>query len=318
MYKPKLNPNLSVVIITNNRFVLAKKCLESIINQSVLPKEIIFIENSNSSYSFSFKSLKKLMPIEVAITYKRTCEKNASYLRNCGISKSRSEITLCIDDDVILDKNYIKILQNLHEKFPKVVTFVGKILPTTETLFSTYSSQYFMQVVQNTNMAQELRLYPSSTFSIRKSLHNQQIKFNERMWYCEDVDFFLKITYAGEKIMYHPSLLSLHQFRDNVFKFFLTFYRYANYYLILEKKFPKEFAYHDFFPNRKAHFLFLPLFTSYKIIKSSHAFSKAKNLPASFIIPGIICQTATFLGIYFSREGQEKLKQNFSNTLHLT
>ena len=95
---------VSVIIVTIGAKDYLKSCLDSLFTQVYLPSEIIVIDNS----------LKPDFIHEVNRLYPSvrtfTGSENLFYAAgmNRGIELSKSEIILCLNDDIVLDKNFIQ------------------------------------------------------------------------------------------------------------------------------------------------------------------------------------------------------------------
>ena len=102
---------ISVIIPTLNRQELLKKSIEAILNNSLLPDEILIIEQWNIEKTkeslFVFSSLLKIKNIKLVILSFQ--EKSASKARNFWVSKASGNILFFIDDDLEIDKYYIKL-----------------------------------------------------------------------------------------------------------------------------------------------------------------------------------------------------------------
>lgn len=102
---------VSVIIPTYNRVKDVDECLDSIILQRILPKEVIIVDDSDND---EIKNLvehrkDKFKEKDIVLRYIRNeKEKSLTIARNIGIENATGDTILFLDDDVILDKNYIK------------------------------------------------------------------------------------------------------------------------------------------------------------------------------------------------------------------
>lgn len=116
--KSNQNFRVSIVIPTFERLIDLEECLISIKNQSKLPFEILVIDNSNSGSAsalinkitpkFKFHSIKLYYFINPT-------GNSASEARNYGAQLSRGDIVIFLDDDVILNKNFINEILKVFE-----------------------------------------------------------------------------------------------------------------------------------------------------------------------------------------------------------
>ncbi len=103
------NPLVSVNILTYNARDLIVPCLNSVCNQSYTNMQILIIDNASSDNSLEiideYQKQETKFPIKVI-----TNQENLGFTRghNLGIQKSEGKYVLCLNQDVILDKHFIK------------------------------------------------------------------------------------------------------------------------------------------------------------------------------------------------------------------
>ena len=121
---------LSIIIPTYNRVKDLDECLDSIIIQTTLPREMIIVDDSVND---EVKNLiaKRKNEFEgkcIFLKYIRNeKEKSASVARNIGIKYAIGDIILFLDSDVILDTNYIKAILKVFEENPHAMGVQGLI-----------------------------------------------------------------------------------------------------------------------------------------------------------------------------------------------
>jgi glycosyltransferase involved in cell wall biosynthesis len=122
--------NVSIVIPTRNRPYDLKKLLNSIRVQTILPKEIIIIDDScdekTKDLVYSFKN--RFSAEGISLKYLRGGERSVAQKRNIGAFQSTEEICFFIDDDMILDRDYIKKVLEVYEKHPDALGVAGYII----------------------------------------------------------------------------------------------------------------------------------------------------------------------------------------------
>jgi len=122
--KAKSNTIVSIVIVTRGVNGYLKSCLDSIVEQTYSPVEIIVIDNSLDT-NFSQDIIQcfprvKLYPQKINIVY---CE-----ALNCGIKQSTGNFILCLNDDIILDKMFLEEALKGFLADSKIGMVSGKIL----------------------------------------------------------------------------------------------------------------------------------------------------------------------------------------------
>ena len=103
---------VSVIIPTRERIPFLQKCIDSLQLQTKKPEEIVIITHKNDEKTKNYiKNLNTNLFIRYFETDGGSCKG-----RNLGIEKSQGDILVFIEDDVILEKNYIEKLKNTFQK----------------------------------------------------------------------------------------------------------------------------------------------------------------------------------------------------------
>jgi len=127
---------ISVVIPTRNRKVLAAQCVKSLLAQSVIPDEILVIDNASSDGTASFLNAEFSKKISVI------CEgrEGVAAARNRGIEYARGDILAFIDDDSTARPDWLASIRDCLEK-TGAAGAGGPALPLWERLPPTYISR---------------------------------------------------------------------------------------------------------------------------------------------------------------------------------
>jgi len=116
--------SISVCIVTRNRKDYLKRCLDSLLNQSCRFGELIIVDNGSDDGTVPF--IKENYP------QCRLIENNGNLGqdkgRNQAIGQSKGEYVFCLDDDLILDKNYLEETMKVFPENKKAGSVQGKIL----------------------------------------------------------------------------------------------------------------------------------------------------------------------------------------------
>ena len=108
---------VSIVIPTKDRDNDLIECIQSIANQTSLPKEVIVVDDGNIIQDTSTKILDILNSKDVRFIYLKKDKPGTSRSRNLGAEKSSGDIVIILDDDVIIDEDYIEEILKVYEKF---------------------------------------------------------------------------------------------------------------------------------------------------------------------------------------------------------
>ncbi len=107
--KYKQKANISLIVTTYNRVDALELVLLSIINQKILPKEVIIADDgSDKNTSELIKKYQKIFPVNLIHSWIEDKGFRVAKSRNVAISKATSDYIVIIDGDIVLHKNFIK------------------------------------------------------------------------------------------------------------------------------------------------------------------------------------------------------------------
>jgi GT2 family glycosyltransferase len=117
----------SIVIPTYRRPQDLTNCINSILIQSCLPVEVIVVDNDPAQSArptvcqFETSCNKK----QVCLYYRPNVQNGLPAARNLGVTLAVGEIVLFLDDDIILDENYISEILKVYETNPSALGVQG-------------------------------------------------------------------------------------------------------------------------------------------------------------------------------------------------
>ncbi len=211
-----MNFKISIVIPTYNRTAELIEVFESILNQTKKPFEIVIVDDSDTDAiedvinKWENIFLNKVIQIKCI---RNTRGKSLTKARNIGIDNVSGDIALFLDDDVILEKDYIDRLTDIYSRIPSAIGVQGLITnykktPKKRLLFNKifligYFGKNDCKVLPSTNVTYPCE--PDKIISCQwMSGANQSYRcaiFDEfhydenmvRYSYKEDVDFSFRI-----------------------------------------------------------------------------------------------------------------------------
>ena len=108
--------SISIIIPTKDRIQDIARCLESILIQTILPDEVIIVDSSDTEeLKSTFNSFDNLNIGYVHIEVDKKFKGSQQIAMNVGLDNSDGDILIFLDDDVILDKNYIENIVRVFE-----------------------------------------------------------------------------------------------------------------------------------------------------------------------------------------------------------
>ena len=195
---------ISVIIPTYNRCDLLKRAINSVIKQTITPKEIIIVDNGSTDQTYQMVS--SLFP---EISYFIEKKRGVSAARNKGILESKSKWIAFLDSDdawkpTKLEKQMEYSVFN-QDKY--------RIIHTDETW---YRNKKFLNQLKKhkksggnifKNSLHLCCISPSSVV-LKKQIFDDYGLFDENLEVCEDYDMWIRIT-AKEEVGFLDSPLVL-------------------------------------------------------------------------------------------------------------
>lgn len=193
----------------------AIECINSLINQDYVDKEILLVMDKNDELYDKFLSS---LPTSVNIII--NTRPGLSEARNLGIRNAIGDIVVFIDDDAIADKYYIlNLIKNYDDK--NVVGSYGKILPKGKPNYP--AELYWIGGFTNKGFPEErceVRNGYGCNMSFRRDIFDKVGLFNtnfgrigKKLVTCEETVFSIKVldSIPGSKIVYDPSVIVHHK-----------------------------------------------------------------------------------------------------------
>lgn len=129
---------ISIIIPTYNPNILRlNRTIQGVIDQSVSNWECIII-NNNSSQPFETKIIK-----HPQLKVVQQPKQGLTYARLKGISEAKHDIIVMVDDDNVLDVNYLYHVQSIFNQYPLIGAIGGKSLPIFESAPPSYLKEFY-------------------------------------------------------------------------------------------------------------------------------------------------------------------------------
>jgi len=225
--------SVSVNILSYNGEKLIEPCLKSVFTQSYPDIEVLVIDNASKDKSievaenFAHENMK--FPIRIIGN-----KNNAGFAvgHNQGIRDSRGDYVFCLNQDVVLDKDYIKSAIELMEKDDKIGAVQGRLYkindinkPNKEIIDTTGLLMFKNRRIVNRSQGEKENGQYQKAEEVfgadgaapiyrRTALESAKIKneyFDENFFcYKEDIDLSWRMRILGWKIFYEPKAIGYH------------------------------------------------------------------------------------------------------------
>ena len=122
-------PTLSIVIPCYNEEKLVAKCLWHILNQTVLPEEVIFVDNNSTDKSIEIAEsfVDKFKDVGVDFEILEEKEKGITPTRILGFSSVTKDLIGMIDVDTLISRNWVKIAKKVFAKHKTLTSITGPL-----------------------------------------------------------------------------------------------------------------------------------------------------------------------------------------------
>ncbi len=204
---------LSIVIPVYNEEDTLKACLESISRQTVMPDEVIVVDNNSSDASISIARQYKFIKII------RENRQGISYARNTGFDYASGDIIGRIDADTILDDIWVETVKEIFKD--KSISAVSGKVGYYDGLWPKFNSiiDHFFRSGLSNKMPGNLFLYGANmAISKQAWLKIKQSVCNDE-YIHEDLDIAIHLNNLSFKVIFSTELtakISCRRFSRNI------------------------------------------------------------------------------------------------------
>jgi len=213
---------LSITICTFNRVIYLQKCLNSILEQTKGNRniEINVIDNNSTDKTREF--INTLQSTKPEINYYIEKQQGISYARNLSFAVCKGDFLAFVDDDAVINKNWLtSLLKELDKKNHNIV-YGGPIYPKFEIEPDRWiDKNYFIRKFRNgdgfLNHIQSKEGFSGGNMCISKKLFLNSDQFNTEigmnggtLGLGEEPDFFYKLIKKKSDVkLYNISNMSI-------------------------------------------------------------------------------------------------------------
>ncbi|MFX1519416.1 MAG: glycosyltransferase family 2 protein [Promethearchaeota archaeon] len=195
-------PSVSVIIITYNRCRDLERCLDSIMAQTYSNFETIIVDGGSTDCTFD---VIQQYPLKIVQEPKRG---GISAARNLGISHSKGDIVVFLDDDAIAEMDW---LENLVKPFEneKVAGVSGKVIPIKNNLFNREFAPDYDQGLD----IKETKYFVGCNMAFRKTAIVEVGLFDPKIRYGHDEnELCSRLLNVDYRLIYTPYAVAHHDY----------------------------------------------------------------------------------------------------------
>ena len=217
---------LSIIICTYNRDKNIYNVLESLA-QNDYPAdcyEIVLVNNNSTDETpLECSRFQTAFP-QVNFRYFIETSQGLSYARNRGIEESMGDILVYVDDDALVNREYLSAYADFFEKHSEIDAAGGPIIPKYEVEKPRWMSHFTEQLVTGAkDLGSNMREFPKNDYpgggnaGYRKSVFDKIGLFNvelgrkgDSLIGAEEKDIFDKMVNLGMRFYYLPKAILYH------------------------------------------------------------------------------------------------------------
>ena len=201
---------VSVIIIAYNNADTVQECLQSILYQNYMNKDVnvIYDEGSTDKTHSILQSLAKRY--EKRFNIISTQHVGRSKARNIGLKCSKGDVLFFVDADDVYNSDYLDKAISILDSDPKMggVCLTGASLVDKKGMMSGYYEVY--SGIQQNKVKSGLFI-PSWAWVYKREAVEKVGGYDEMLDQAEDKDLFLRVTSAGYSIGLVPGVNWLHR-----------------------------------------------------------------------------------------------------------
>jgi GT2 family glycosyltransferase len=202
--------SISVIIPTNGkRNVLLRKCIRSLLKQSLIPNEIVIVDNSiDKKVLLLSKEFNLITSIPIRYISERRI--GVAFARNRGIRKSTSTILAFIDDDCTASAHWIKNLLSVFERLGTSILVKGTVINGLPNNIIACAQYFNDELIFRSDFRIIGGVLTSSWLDTKNCAFSKKLILKHRLYFknhliLEDLDFSLRA-----KMLSIPIITSAH------------------------------------------------------------------------------------------------------------
>lgn len=189
-----INSLFSVIIPVHNQVSYTTSILNDIAENSVIPEQIIIIDNASTDNTKQVITyFKNFLPIRL-ISLRKNIGVNAAW--NLGMKLSNSKYVSVLNNDLVINKQFFEIISKTFEANPNCGMLVPRTYHPTEYIQKVRDETY-----SNVSRTSNLKWRNGWAFTVKKELIKDILIPKELISYCGDDYQYFKIKKLGYDIL---------------------------------------------------------------------------------------------------------------------
>ena len=231
--------SISILVVTKNRSVLLKKCLQSLEAQKQKPWEVVVIDNGSADDT---KKIVDSYLCTLNLRYYYTKVFGYPKVYNYGLLRCRGKWVIFFDDDCIAVPSWFSaILRVIHKHPGAVIQGRTESIPSGNIYAQIMGDHYKNWLRANMVGTKRLLTFDNKNLCVPRWVIERYGTFNETLIHgSEDIELGIRYARHGVSIMYEPSIIAYHHEQDTLAGFISQHIRIARSEALLDRRLKKH------------------------------------------------------------------------------
>jgi GT2 family glycosyltransferase len=204
-------------IATVSRPLALARCLDAILAGSVLPEEIIVVDQGGDIATVNV--ITERLTAFPGLRHIRQPRTGLSAARNHVVRLARSPVVAVTDDDCVPDREWLAAISRAFDASPRPDAVSGRVLALPETGANTYAISLRTSTVTADFVRAAIPWHAGTgaNFAVRRDLILRIGGYDERFGVgssgqaAEDVELLVRLLRSGARIRYTPDAVVFHE-----------------------------------------------------------------------------------------------------------
>ncbi|MFA5319740.1 MAG: glycosyltransferase [Candidatus Omnitrophota bacterium] len=223
------------VPLYNNSDTIAY-CLDSLLNQSLKPAEILVVDDASSD---SGPEIAARYPVKLI---RHGNNLGLASVRNTALKNINADLVASVDADCVVDTGWLEILSRSLLSSPRAAGAGGRLMEAqAASVFDLWRATHMRQSWEE-DESEPSFLFGSNTLFRSESLRLAGMYDETLGNNAEDVDICRRLKAAGNSLIYRPEALVYHQKKDDLRSLFNSHWNWHRFYYQNDGWFSGEFT----------------------------------------------------------------------------
>jgi GT2 family glycosyltransferase len=210
-------PDVTVVISTMDRPAAVGRCLDAIGRGSMLPREIVIVDQSRDDATERVMRLRS--DADVPVRYQRSESRGLGASQNVAVRLAGTAVVAVTDDDCIVDARWIEVIARTFAANPELDLLAGRVLPLPAA-----DDRIWPVSLRESTVRREFFAYAppwhvgsGNNFAVRRAAYMRAGGCDERLGPGSpahggvDTDLFFRMLRSGCRARFEPDAVVYHE-----------------------------------------------------------------------------------------------------------